>query len=596
MKNLIKILPSNIINQIAAGEVVQRPSSVVKELIENSIDANSSVIKLIIKDSGKTLIQVCDNGIGMSCEDAQICFEKHATSKITSFDDLYKIKTMGFRGEALSSIASVSNLEMETSLKNELGIKIFLEGGVLKQKNETHPINGTSISVKNLFFNVPARRNFLKSDLFELKNITCEFIKIAIGNPEINFVFYHNDKEIFNLPSKKLNNRILDIFGNNYQKQLIPCKEDFITFNINGYLGNHEFLKKNKDSQFLFVNKRYIKNAAISSIIKNCYNSILSENHFPFFVLFFEIDPKFIDINIHPNKSEIKFQNEDLIFSSISSIVKKSLFSNQIIPILDFKIDTNFDYKKLYFSENFKENKFIDYPHKRNNKISEEDKNYSKLKNYDKINEKWNDLTNFLDEKKENLEIKIDCDKNIFNEDEFDQNKFNFLKIGKFIVFELKNRIIFLNLEKAYKKFFFEKERFWDIKKQKLIFPIILSFSPEEIFFFKNYQSLIYKIGFDIEISQNKIAVSSTFKNIDERNLKIFFENFLNITNKNENKDQVEEKIEEFSKNFFFEKINYDLNSDQIKFFLKKFFKEVKDNFSKEFLTVYSESELEKII
>ena len=339
----IHLLSDLLINQIAAGEVVQRPASVVKELLDNAIDARSKNIKIIIKDAGKQLIQVIDDGIGMDEIDARMCFEKHATSKIAHTDDLSKIQTMGFRGEAMASIAAVAQVEMETRLHEAAtGVFIAIEGSKIKKQEAIATSPGTKISVKNLFYNVPARRNFLKSNPIEFKHILEEVQHAALARTEIGWRLYHNDIEIYNLSPEKLSHRMVHLFGESYKKQLIPCKETTNMVAIQGYIGKPEQAKKTRGEQFLFVNQRFVKSPFLNHAIKHAYDRLLATDGFPFYAIYLTIDPQLIDINVHPTKTEIKFQDEKALYAILQAAIKKSLATHHVVDSLDFEQDTNF--------------------------------------------------------------------------------------------------------------------------------------------------------------------------------------------------------------------------------------------------------------
>jgi DNA mismatch repair protein MutL len=344
MHDLIRLLPDAIANQIAAGEVVQRPASVAKELMENSIDAGATHIQLIIKDAGKGIVQVIDNGSGMSETDARMCFERHATSKIRKAEDLFHIKTMGFRGEAMASIASVAQVELKTRRpSDELGTQIKIDGSVFKsQENIQAPI-GTSIAVKNLFYNIPARRNFLKSNPVEIRHILDEFQRIALAHPEISFSFIQNEQETYALTADKLSKRIVDLFGKSYREQLATCEEYTNYVSIKGYVGKPEHAKKTRGEQFFFVNDRFIKNSYLNHAVMSAYERLLPDGAFPFYVLFLSIDPQHIDINVHPTKTEIKFDDERSIYAIIQAAVRKTLSIHNLIPSLDFENNVNFN-------------------------------------------------------------------------------------------------------------------------------------------------------------------------------------------------------------------------------------------------------------
>ena len=343
MSDIIQLLPDSVANQIAAGEVVQRPASAVKELIENAIDSGADHIQLIVKDAGKALIQVIDNGCGMSQTDARMCFERHATSKIRKADDLFAIRTMGFRGEAMASIAAIAQVELKSRrVEDELGTCIRIEGSeVISQEAVACPA-GTSISVKNLFYNTPARRNFLKSNSVELRHIIDEFQRVALAHPEIFFSFHQDGNEVFHLPSSSLKQRIIHLFGNNYNQKLVPVEEETTIINLKGYVGKPEFAKKTRGEQFFFVNKRFVKDAYLNHAVLSAFEEVLAKDSFPLYVLFIEIDPAQIDINVHPTKTEIKFQDEKALYAIIRSAVKRSLGRYHISPSLDFNQETGF--------------------------------------------------------------------------------------------------------------------------------------------------------------------------------------------------------------------------------------------------------------
>ena len=340
--DIIKLLPDSVANQIAAGEVIQRPASVVKELIENAIDAGATQIDLIVKDAGRTFITVIDNGCGMSETDARLCFERHATSKIKSADDLFAIKTMGFRGEALASIAAVAQVELTTRRKeDEVGTKIRIEGSKVIEQLPKPMSVGTNFTVKNLFFNVPARRNFLKSNDAELRHINEEFFRITIMNPEIGFTFVSNDKELFHLYPGTLKQRIVGLFGKDYDSKLLPVNQITESVTIDGFIVKPEYSKKTRGEQYFFVNRRFIKHAYLHHAVENAYKELIPQDCFPGYFIDIQIDPKEIDINIHPTKTEVNFIDVKLIYAIMHSAVRKAIGQNNLAPTLDFDINPN---------------------------------------------------------------------------------------------------------------------------------------------------------------------------------------------------------------------------------------------------------------
>lgn len=344
MSDIIQILPDSVANQIAAGEVVQRPASVVKELVENAIDAGSTSIKINLKDAGKTLIQIIDNGCGMSATDARLSFERHATSKIKQAKDLFAIRTMGFRGEALASIAAISNVELKTRrVEDELGVHLVIDGSELISQDSVACPSGSNFLIKNLFFNVPARRKFLKANSTELRNIIIEFQRIALANHEIAFQMIHNDVEIYNLVPTNTRQRIVNIFGRPINTRLVSINTDTSIVKLSGFIGKPKNAKRKNDEQFFFVNNRYMRHPYFHKAVLLAYDKILPPNTVPPYFIFFEVDPQIIDINIHPTKTEIKFEDEQAIFRIIQASVREALGKFNIVPSIDFDEDTSLE-------------------------------------------------------------------------------------------------------------------------------------------------------------------------------------------------------------------------------------------------------------
>ncbi len=349
MSDKILLLPDNIANQIAAGEVIQRPASAVKELLENAVDADATEIKLIITDAGKSLIQVIDNGGGMSETDARMCFERHATSKIETIEDLFHIKTMGFRGEALASIAAVAQVELKTKrTDDETGTYIEVENSAVKKQEPIAAPNGTSIAMKNLFFNVPARRNFLKSNAAEMRHIVDEFTRVALAFPHIFFSLTANNQQIFHLEAGNqpagragMKQRILQLLGNNYTTKLVSVNEETDYMNISGFVGKPDTAKKTRGDQYFFVNNRYIKSAYLNHAVMSAYQEMITKDSFPMYALYIDLDPAVVDVNVHPTKQEIKFEDEKIIYAFVQAAVKHALAQFSISPTLDFELDAS---------------------------------------------------------------------------------------------------------------------------------------------------------------------------------------------------------------------------------------------------------------
>ena len=347
MLDIIKLLPDSVANQIAAGEVIQRPASAVKELMENALDAGATQIDLVVKDAGKTMIMVVDNGCGMSETDARLCFERHATSKISKAEDLFNIRTMGFRGEALASIAAIAQVELKTRRKeDEVGVKIVNEGSVVKEQTLVPMQPGTTFTVRNLFFNVPARRNFLKSAQAEMRHIVEEFTRVTLMNPEIGFTLISDGKEMYHLYPGNLKQRIMGLFGNNYEERLLPVKQESERVRIDGYIVKPEYAKKTRGEQYFFVNKRFIKHAYLHHAIENAYMEMIPKDSFPGYFLNIEVDPADIDINIHPTKTEVNFLDVKLVYAIMHAAVRKAIGQHNLSPMIDFdeSADLNNDF------------------------------------------------------------------------------------------------------------------------------------------------------------------------------------------------------------------------------------------------------------
>ena len=508
MSDIIKILPSDVSNKIAAGEVVQRPSSVLKELIENSIDANSTRIQIIIKDAGKNLIQVIDNGKGMSRNDMHLSFIKHATSKINKIEDIFSISSMGFRGEALAAIASVSMVEMESINDNQNGHFIEINGGELLSEKDSNIQEGTSIKIKNIFYNVPARRNFLKSDFVELRHILDVFHRLAISHPEIEFSFINNEEEIFYLKEESLNKRIISIFGEKIRENLIPVNESTQIANISGFVLKPEFSKKSRSNQFVFVNNRFIKSQFISHSISASFEGLLKDGYHPGYFLFIEIDPTKIDVNVHPNKTEIKFDDDQNLYSIINSLVKHCLGIYQVSPVLDFDKDPSMD---------------ISY-----DKVKSQPTNPTI-----EINSEFNPFKVFNDEEVSKI-INDDMahDNKLNLEDDNNQALKIFQILNKFIVSTNKSSLIIINQNLAHQRILYEsflKSIFEkSVNSQKLVFPIELSLTKKQLLLYNKIIDEFKSIGFDIIFKNEIMFIESIPFGIEKNNVEEVIENILN--------------------------------------------------------------------
>ena len=541
MADIINLLPDNVANQIAAGEVVQRPSSVIKELLENSIDAGATEIDIVIEKGGKKNIKVIDNGTGMSVKDSKMAFERHATSKIKNADELFSIQTNGFRGEALSSICAISQVELISKPKSvDLGVKINLEGNKLKNEKMVVAPIGTSISIKNLFFNIPARRNFLKSDSVELKYIINEFHRIAISYPHVSFKFINNSSEIYNLTPSNLKKRIISIFGNKIDEKLVPVKEKTSVVEIYGFILKPDFSKKTKGNQFFYVNNRYIKSSFLHHSILSSYEGLIKENYKPGYFLFFKVKPETIDINIHPTKTEIKFDNEQILYSILKSCVKHSLGMFNISPSIDFNYNYNLD-NDINKSRDLRNlnvdikvdsgfNPFINDDVKSNN-ISETDNTFIKY---------------------ESKQIQ-DFNETFFDIDKLKNSAKVFQFMNKYIVSTVKSGIIIIHQTRAHQRVLYElflkNMTQSNVKIQNLAFPIYINLSDEMLMLYVKYSEEIKASGFLINKKNNKsLEIKGVPVDCKEENIEELLEDILEslqaeIFNKNFSQSDVLAKV-----------------------------------------------------
>jgi DNA mismatch repair protein MutL len=505
MPDIIRLLPDSLANQIAAGEVVQRPASAVKELLENAIDAGATQIELIIKDAGKLLIQVIDNGKGMSGTDARMSFERHATSKLSTRDDLFSIRTLGFRGEALASIAAVAQVELKTRrAEDELGTLIKIEGSEVKSQESVSCEKGTSISVKNLFYIVPARRNFLKSNPVELRHIIDEFQRVALSNPEIAFTFHQNDLEVYNLPAEKLSHRIIAMFGSNYKEQLVPCHEETNVINIHGYIGKPEHSKKTRGEQFFFVNNRFIKHNYLHHAVMNAFDELLSSENFPFYVLFIDIDPKHIDINVHPTKTEIKFDDEKTIYAIIRAAVKKALATHNIIPSIDFDHNINFgDIIDTKVEKNFipERQTFRSQSDRANQENWEElYKHFETDRGQDnKMNQEepeTNSTSLIIESAANNLDSSLKLNRDLL----YSENHSTFQLHNRYIVAQIKSGMVIVDQQAAHERILYEKYLSMLQNKfgasQQFLFPQSIELNPSDFTLVMEMEEEIRSLGF----------------------------------------------------------------------------------------------------
>ncbi|HTJ49574.1 MAG TPA: DNA mismatch repair endonuclease MutL [Cyclobacteriaceae bacterium] len=501
MPDIIQLLPDSIANQIAAGEVVQRPASAVKELMENAIDAGAQHIKLIIKEAGKTLIQVIDDGMGMSETDARMSLERHATSKIRTADDLFKIRTMGFRGEALASIAAVAQVEIKTrQAHQELGTLLVVEGSDVKKQEPVACEKGTSISVKNLFFNIPARRNFLKSNPVELRHIIDDFQRLSLANPELSFTFIQGDEVVYDLPATKLSQRIVALFGKNYQEQLASCHEETELVQIKGYVGKPDFIRKTRGEQFLFVNKRFIRSNYLHHAIMGGFEGLMPESSYPFYVLFIDIDPRHIDVNVHPTKTEIKFDDERAVYAVVRSAVRQAIGSHNLAPALNFDADINIISKLSQAStashDAYLDERFSTALHRSNQQ------NWEKLFEGDSGSRLLQKTDNTPSVQTLRFESAIN-QPDIPSEPSVDE-KIIFQLHTRYIVKQVKSGMMIVDQQAAHERILFEKFiaqlKNKTAESQQVLFPQTVIFNPADFALVLEMEAEITALGFRFEI------------------------------------------------------------------------------------------------
>ena len=538
MADIIQLLPDHVANQIAAGEVVQRPASLVKELLENAIDAKATSVNLVIKDAGKTLVQVIDNGIGMSITDARFCFERHATSKIKAAEDLFNINTKGFRGEALASIAAIAHVELKTKRElDEVGTHIIIEGSTVSSQDAAVVPIGTSVSVKNLFYNIPARRNFLKSNTVETRHIIDEFHRVALAHSQVAFSLINNGSTVFNLPASNMRQRIVNIFGTKTNEKLVPVSEETEIVSVEGFVVKPEFAKKGRGEQFFFVNNRFIKSPYLHHAIISAFEGLIKEGGQPGYFLFLEVNTQSIDINIHPTKTEIKFDDEHAIYAMLRASVKHSLGQFSIVPVLDFNKDPemvtpyDFNTKKpvaptIEVDRNF--NPFEKEQRRRNEYASFKESSVSQLNSWEAMYVGLKSDENSLDI--ESIEFESEeVTGSFFESEEKTPSGITFQFQNKYIMSPIKSGIMVIHQNLAHQRVLYEfilknitvKEAI----SQQLLFPLRLNFTSQDIEILKNIQEQLEHTGFGfsafeedtIEINGIPIAIKeSEIKNVLE--------------------------------------------------------------------------------
>ena len=508
MTDIIHLLPDSIANQIAAGEVIQRPASVVKELIENSIDAGASTIQLFIKDAGRTLIQVIDNGEGMSETDARMAFERHATSKIQKVDDLFSLRTIGFRGEALASIAAVSQVELRTARKEDTTGSLIQVSASRLEKQETIAANqGSIFSVKNLFFNVPARRKFLKSNETELRNIIIEFERVVLVNPEISFELHHNDTELFNLPVSSIRQRILTIFGKKLNTQLLTLQARSTLVSVSGFIGTPDSSRKKSALQYFFVNNRFMKHPYFHKAVAQAFEPFISDGEMPNYFIYLTVDPASIDVNIHPAKTEIKFEHEQSIWLIINSAVKESLTISNAIPSLEFNNENVINIPVYTHKPNYQEAPKIHYQSGYNP--------FTQKKNSENYNENWEKL--YKDQP-------IVPEEPIIASGPMEEHSKCLSFKGKYLITGLKSGLFIIDQRRAHIRVLYEEYlRHINQKKgfsQKLLFPEIISFTPNEATILPYLLDDLTYMGFDLsDLGNNAYSINGIPSGLENTNI-----------------------------------------------------------------------------
>ena len=531
MLDIIQLLPDHVANQIAAGEVVQRPASVVKELLENAIDAGATSIKLLLKDAGKTLIQVIDDGKGMSATDARMCFERHATSKIQKAEDLFNLCTKGFRGEALASIAAIAHVELKTKQENEeLGTCLKIEGSKVISQDFISTGKGASIAVKNLFYNIPARRNFLKSDTVETRHIIDEFQRVALAHPTIAFLMHHNNNEVYHLKGGNLRQRIVAVFGGKMNEKLVPINEQTDILNIEGFVAKPEFSKRKRGEQFFFVNDRFIKSSYLNHAVVNAFDGLIEQGSHPSYFLYLKVPANTIDINIHPTKTEIKFDNEKALYAMLRATVKHSLGQYNVAPVLDFNRDSNLD-TAYHLNKNnikgttpkitvdpdfnpFKEasQKEISFPFKR-----------------EQNTQSW-----------ESLYTAVDTTTDTKQEELFENNEVKTQKTfqiqRKYVISLIKSGVVLIHQSLAHQRVLYEEFlksiTVKEANSQQLLFPVKISFSSQEVEMIYTIKTELENAGFSFdEFTKESVTIKGIPVSVTESKITIILEELLNDMN-----------------------------------------------------------------
>jgi DNA mismatch repair protein MutL len=534
LTDIIQLLPDNIANQIAAGEVIQRPASAVKELLENAVDAGADEIKLFVNDAGKSLVQVIDNGKGMSETDARMSFERHATSKIKNIDDLFRIKTMGFRGEALASIAAVAQVELKTKrAEDETGVYIEIDNSIVKVQEPIAANKGTSIAMKNLFFNVPARRNFLKSNAAELRHIVDEFIRVAMAFPEIFFSFSSNGQQVFHLEKGTLKQRIVQILGNSYSAKLVSVQEQTDYLNIFGFVGKPETAKKTRGDQYFFVNNRFIKSAYLNHAVMNAFDEMIAKDSFPMYTLFIDLNPAQLDINVHPTKQEIKFEDEKIVYAFVQSAVKHALAQFSITPTLDFDLDPSIQHLEAVSKPLTEERKSSTASSSLYQTFSQKNQahfieNKSELKHWKDFYEKPTAANELL---KPDTEQFLHANERSLTEKPSHQSDVMQLH-NAYIVLQNDNGYLLVNQQNAHERVLYEKFIHAiggrPIAAQQSLFPVTIELAAADAVLLNELLPDLQQLGYQLEpFGNNTFVIQGTPADVDQGNEKVAIEKML---------------------------------------------------------------------
>jgi len=527
MSDIIQLLPDHVANQIAAGEVVQRPASVVKELLENAIDAGATSIKLLVKDAGKSLIQVIDNGKGMSNTDARLSFERHATSKIKNAEDLFNLSTKGFRGEALASIAAIAHVELKTKQENdELGTQIKIEGSKLISQDVISTGKGTSIAVKNLFFNIPARRNFLKSDTIETRHIIDEFQRVSLAHPDISFLLHHNDNEVYNLRESNLRKRVVAIFGTKMNEKLVPINETTDLIAVNGFVAKPEFSKKKRGEQFFFVNDRFIKSSYLNHAVVSAFEGLLENGYHPSYFLYLTVPPSSIDINIHPTKTEIKFDNEKAIYAILRATVKHSLGQYNVAPVLDFNRDNTLDTPYQFTSTSATSTPKITVDPNFNPFKTEQQSYQPTSSSYQKETQSWESLYTTVEP------VETTHQEQLFYQEQETETGKTFQIQKKYLLSSIKSGMVLIHQSLAHQRVlyeeFLESITVHEAMSQQLLFPVHISFSKTDTEMIQSMKADLENTGFLFEaITDEAIVVKGIPTSITESQISLILEQLL---------------------------------------------------------------------